>query len=322
MHRILRSFLLILFVSSSLFAQSNEFQLQQGTVVKLVEGNRAKELIMTPDTYTSVFSKFDIKSKSENTDASTVDDYMKFASKQIVGWTADEKKSFKKIVESVSKKISKLGLKLKMPAEIEIIKTTMAEEGGADGYTRGAYICLGEKDVDGKYETLEKLFIHELFHVLSRFDNDMREKVYNVFGFKKCNEVSYPTEIAELRISNPDAPHNNFYITVESEGKPVDAMLILYADKPYDGGSFFTYLRLGMLAVEGDEMNKKPVYKDGKPLILELNNVKGFFKQVGKNTNYIIHAEEMSAEQFVMLLNETKDLPNPELIEAMKNAMK
>jgi len=69
-------------------------------------------------------------------------------------------------------------------------------------------------------------------------------------------------------------------------------------------------------------MNKKPVYKDGKLLILEMNNVKGFFKQVGKNTAYVIHAEELCADQFVMVLDQTKDLPNSELIEGMKAALK
>jgi hypothetical protein len=80
----------------------------------------------------------------------------------------------------------------------------------------------------------------------------MSEKIYNTMGFKKCNEVAYPKEIADLRISNPDAPRNDFYITVDYNDQPIDVMLILFASKPYNGGSFFSYLQIGLLAVEGE----------------------------------------------------------------------
>jgi hypothetical protein len=164
--------------------------------------------------------------------------------------------------------------------------------------------------------------MHELFHVISRNNPDLRKKIYNSLGFKKCNDVPYPPEIADLRISNPDAPHNNYYITVEHESKPVDVMIILFSGKQYSGGSFFSYLQIGLLAVEGGEMNKSPVYKNGKPLILKVKEVKNFYEQVGKNSDYILHAEELSADHFVMMLNQETALPNPELIEAMKSAMK
>jgi hypothetical protein len=150
----------------------------------------------------------------------------------------------------------------------------------------------------------------------------MSERVYNTIGFRKTNEIAYPKEIADLRISNPDAPFNNFYITVQHEDKPVDVMLVLFAKKPYEGGSFFSYLQIGLLAVEGGDMNKTPVYTDGRPLILKVKEVQNFYEQVGKNTDYILHAEEVSADHFELLLNREKDIPNPELIEAMKNVMK
>jgi hypothetical protein len=313
--------LLLLIISVSVYAQS-EFRLQQGTVVSLADGERAKELFMTPDEYTAVLSRFDIQSKTRDANSSVVDQYMKYAAEQVKSWSDEEKKAMAVVIESVGKKISSLGLNIKMPEKIEIIKSTLKEEGGAEGYTRGNYIVLKDVNVGAPSEALENLFIHELFHVLSRYNPDMREKIYNSIGFKKSNEVIYPTEIADLRISNPDAPNNNYFITVEYDGKPVDAMLILYASGLYKGGSFFTYLQLGLLAVEGDAGNKTVVYKEGKPVILKLKEIKNFFEQVGKNTGYIIHAEELSADHFVMLLNQTHGLPNPELVEAMKNAMK
>jgi hypothetical protein len=57
-------------------------------------------------------------------------------------------------------------------------------------------------------------------------------------------------------------------------------------------------------------------------LILKLKEVKNFYEQIGRNSDYLLHAEELSADQFVQILNQDKDVPNPEILEAMKNAMK
>lgn len=319
MFRLKYAVLLLLFVYK-VFSQG-EFQLQEGTVVKLANTERAKELLTTEDEYTAVLSRFDLDSKTQKTGA-TLSDYLNYSAQQSENWSESEVKTIGEVVASVNKKIADLGLNIKMPGTIEVIKSTMANEGGADGYTRGNYIVLKKSMVEKKSGDLENLFIHELFHVLSRNDKTMSEKIYNSLGFKKTNEVAYPKEIADLRISNPDAPLNNYYITVKYKDTPYDVMLILYSESEFKGGSFFFYLKIGMLAVEGSENNKQPVYKDGRPLILSSEKVNNFYEQVGKNTNYIFHAEEMSADHFVMLLNQKKELPNPELIEAMKNVMK
>ena len=311
--------LLFLFVQVNLQAQ-NEFTLQPGTVIRLSNTQRAKELVTTRDEYTAVLSKFDLQSKTQRKDSVTVDDYLQYTSEQVKDWTDAEKESFGKVIRSVGSKISSLGLKINMPPKIEIVKSTMKEEGGADGFTRGAYIVL--QDIMVSSPKVENLFIHELFHVLSRYNPDMREKIYNSLGFHKCNEVAYPKEIADKRLTNPDAPLNNYYITVLNDNQPVDVMMILYSDLSYQGGSFFKYLKIGLMEVEGDSSSKTPVIKNNYPVIFETDKVKNFYEQVGRNTNYILHAEEISAEHFVALLNQAKDLPNPELIEAMKNAMK
>lgn len=295
-------------------AQVHEgFLLQEGTYVVPVDGERAKELLMTEDEYTSILSRFDLMSKTgSKSDTVKLSDYLRRAAATVKKWDEESIQDLKENVESVRKKISDLGLKIKMPEKIEIVLSDMSNEGGAAGYTRANYIVLPEGKIP------HSTFIHELFHVFSRYDKEMSEKVYNIIGFKKCNEVQYPPEITDFRISNPDAPYNNFYITVNHNDMPVDVMLILFSGREFTGGSFFGYMQLGLLVVEGDNANKKAVYRDGKPLILKLKEVKGFYEQTGRNTNYNIHAEELSADHFVMLVNQQQGLPNPEIIDAMK----
>jgi len=38
---------------------------------------------------------------------------------------------------------------------------------------------------------LEKLLTHELFHILSRHNPALREKLYAVVGFHKCQELGF-----------------------------------------------------------------------------------------------------------------------------------
>ncbi|HRJ86319.1 MAG TPA: hypothetical protein PK753_11645 [Ignavibacteria bacterium] len=309
--------LFLLIFSAVLFAQPYDgFLLQEGTYVVPVDGERAKELLKTEDEYTAILSRFDLMSKTgSKSDTVKLQDYLIKAASTVKKWDESSIQDLKENVEAVSKKIRDLGLKIKMPERIEIILSDMSNEGGAAGYTRSNYIVLP----DGKIAP--GTFIHELFHVFSRYDKQMSEKVYNTIGFKKCNEVPYPTEISDLRISNPDAPFNDFYITVNYNDAPVDVMLILFSGREYTGGSFFGYMQLGLMAVEGESGNKKVIYRDGKPLILKLKEVKGFYEQTGKNTSYNIHAEELSADHFVMLLDKQHGMPNPEIIEAMKQIM-
>lgn len=308
-------------ISVCVFAQE-EFQLQPGTFVKVVNVARANELLCIEDDYTKVLSRFDLESKTDNKKGAVLEDYINYACSQNLNWTEEEIRIMGNIIGSAAKKIAALDLRIKMPVTIEIIKSTMDNEGNAEGYTRRNYIVLKDSRITGNRQSLEDLFIHELFHVLSRYDPEMREKVYSTIGFTKCNEVPYPPEIADKRISNPDAPFNDHYLRVSYENNPLDVMLILYSPKEYDGGSFFAYLQLGMLVVEGEQYNKKAVYRGNKPMILKIKEVKGFYEQIGKNSDYIIHAEELSADHFVMLLNQQKGLPNPELIELMHNALK
>jgi len=314
--------LVVLLLLRVVFAFSQDtYKLQDGTVVALPDTSYGKQLIKVEDEYTAVLSKFDLQSKTGRTDNPKLIDYLNNASKQVLIWKDSDRPIISNTVASISAKIRALGLKLNMPDTIFIIKSTMKEEGGADGYTRRNCIFLNEEYFWSDGSGVENLLIHELFHVLSRYDRDMRERVYNTLGFKKCNDVTYPKEIADLRISNPDAPHNNFYLTVKYGGKPVDVMMILYSSGQYSGGSFFRYIKIGLMVVDGDGLNKAPAYKDGKPWILEIPDVKNFYEQVGKNTDYMIHEEEICADQFVILLSQNIIIPNEDLIVAMRKAM-
>ena len=61
--------------------------------------------------------------------------------------------------------------------------------------------------------------------------------------------------------------------------------------------------------------------KDHKPQLLSIKDVGQFFEQIGRNTGYIIHPEEILAENFALLLSGSSELETPELIQKIKRLL-
>ena len=143
----------------------------------------------------------------------------------------------------------------------------------------------------------------------------------------KCNEISFPASLALRKITNPDAPRNDHYIGVRVDGRECLAIPILFANtESYDaarGGEFFNYLQFRLLLVKrGKEPDSVGTVYDGEePRLADLQRVTGFFEQVGRNTGYIIHPEEILADNFALLVMESHDVPSPEILQKMKEIL-
>ena len=120
--------------------------------------------------------------------------------------------------------------------------------------------------------------------------------------------------IGELNITNPDCPVIEHYITIGGE----DMVLVLHSTKPYTGGNVFEkYINVSLMPVTGAGANKKPVMKDGKPVLYDIQEQPELFEVIGTNTSYILHPEEVCAENFASLMTERK-VRQPEYLEKMK----
>jgi Domain of unknown function (DUF4157) len=142
-------------------------------------------------------------------------------------------------VVSLAGKLARWNLPL--PPTVVLIKTTGNEEGNA-AYTRQNAIILSQHEAASANSDL---LAHELFHVLSRHDAELRQRLYRVIGFLPIHEVRLPPALVPIKITNPDGVHNNFRIVVRSEGELLPVVPILYSSSPrYDvgrGGEFFQY---------------------------------------------------------------------------------
>jgi hypothetical protein len=81
------------------------------------------------------------------------------------------------------------------------------------------------------------------------------------------------------------------------------------------GGEFFNYLEMKLLLIDRGNQNESSK-------LVDLREVTGFFEQVGGNTQYIIHPEEILADNFALLVLGERDLASPEIVEKMEAVLK
>jgi hypothetical protein len=287
-----------------------------GTQVHFAGAEEARKLLSREDDYTRILTRFDLQAKIKTRESVQVRHYLDNAQRYVAPWLQPEIAYLQQRIAETAEKIVQAGLIFDLPNRIYLVKSAMHEEGGANGFTRADCIVLNQHSLSGH------LFEHELFHIISRFNPGKIERAYGIIGFKRCNEVNIPTEIIDRKISNPDAPFNNYYITVTYDGRPVEAIMFLYAAKDYEGGSFFKYVNKGLMLVEGADDNKKAVMHNGLPKIIKYEEAADLVKQIGRNTSYNIHPEEITADHFIMALNKETGLPDQHLVDNLVDVLR
>jgi hypothetical protein len=286
-----------------------------GSTVELLDSASAAIENIKPDAYTKALTPFDLQIRLGIANGATEKDYLARAASQVRNWPEDEQQQLKKSFTEIEAFLKANNIKLNLPATIQLIKTAGNEEFEAEGYTRGNRImlCTGPRQ-----QITTHLVAHELFHVYSRFNEKKRDEIYKIFSFKKCNRINTAAALKNRMITNPDCPFIEHYITLDVDSKPTDMVLQLYSKKDYNESySFGDYINLGLLQVEENSGQKKPVMKNGEGVIYELDKVPDLFQHIGSNTSYILHPEEISAEHFALWVINQK-VPQPEFFEKLK----
>lgn len=293
------------------------YRLTDTCEVVFVDRKRAQSLLRTEDDYTNTLTKFDLQAKVQTVrEDVSVADYLENAGKYLYEWRQPEVDYLAKIINETRQLLANFNFTFELPQKINLIKSAMFEEGGARGFTRHNCIILNKNAYSSH------LFEHELFHIISRYNPRMMEKAFNVLGFEKSNDIEMPCELEDLKISNPDAPMNNFYISVMSNDEPIDAVTLIYSKRSYTGGTFFSYLNKGLLRLSGAADSKVPYRNNaGSIELLGYEEVKGFYEKIGTNTGYNIHPEEITADHFSFILHRTEGLPNQHLVDNLAKVL-
>lgn len=211
-----------------------------------------------------------------------------------------------------------------IPGQWKFIKTDGSEEAQA-AYTRFDAIVLPQGKLQSvvsqgaspntAYETA-KLIAHETSHVYSRLNPETRDRLYRRLGFYRVGPIRMGKALEPLRITNPDGVTLEHVIDVKHPllGQ-FPAVMVTYSKSdrfaPEIGRRLFDYLRYDLFAVENTEGGPRIRGGDaGMPRAFSPKEVAGFYEKIGRNTGYIIHPDEILADNVALLM--TQNVPgNP-----------
>ena len=288
-----------------------------------------RTLVSTRDTFIGALSRFDRQVRLQTDGEATEAALLEFLAREVVAW--DDAATGNDPVEAttrtlITQSIERLRPKLEsfripLPKTVLLVQVSGKEEANA-AYTRGTAIMLPKPRIQKmKPDALDRLLLHELFHVLSRNAPELRRDLYRIIGVHVCDPMALPPAMADLKLTNPDAPLIDCRIELTDDGEACWAAPILYSSSAtYDAVKkppLFQYLTFRLMKLEEHDGRWRPLLKVGEPILIDPAQSKSFADQIGQNTKYIIHPDEVLADNFVFLVMQTEKLPSPEIIERM-----
>lgn len=297
-------------------------RISEAAVVRFAGEAEAKEILAADDPFIAALSRFDLQCRLRTDQEVAVADYKAFVVQHVRPWQAEEAETVQRAIAGLQARLQKF--RLPLPPIIRFVRTTGEEEAEA-AYTRGDAIVLPTKVMRYPPTQLQRLLLHELFHVLSRRDGALRARLYGIIGFEVCEPIDLPPSLAPRKITNPDAPLVDCVITLAMpDGRTHTGAPVLYASRDYDaqrGGTIFQALNFRLLLVEKRSGRWQPLLKSGEPVVISVRDEAAYLDKIGKNTNYVIHPDEILADNFVRLVMEDRDVATPRILDAMRGVL-
>ncbi len=230
-------------------------------------------------------------------DRNYVDNYRKFLKNQATAFSVDDTKAISEIATEALALIQKVNPSIGVKFQLCKIKTTCY---GDDVYfTRGNAIFIPENIfADMKKAEQVPVMLHEIWHILSEEKPKLKEEMYGLIGFVKHHKaIQYPAALKKMMLTNPDGADDDYGIVLKGDKKALP--VILSGKQKFDAAnpSFFNHLRFeifGLDAAGNIEMNSD--------LTSQLSNEAqaSFFSNIKDNTQYIIHPDEIIADNFML----------------------
>lgn len=240
--------------------------------------------------------------------------YVDFLKKDVEGFTAQDIGFMEKILRKMYKTVGEVNSAI-FPDTIKLIVTKSKHYGAGVWYTRDNCIVIPRGELTaGKTNAFTSTMYHELFHVYSRLNPSKREKLYGLIGFQKIglDKLQLPPALAERVLYNPDGVDFAQKITLKTEnadGSTIEAVPIIYANNvgaKAGQNEFFGYLRFELFQVVPSESGiwKVVTKSDGLSSTLKMDELPDFYRQIKDNTGYIIHPDEVLADNFSFIMVE------------------
>jgi hypothetical protein len=257
--------------------------------------------------------KIQMNSTSRGDRTTLLKDYKAHLQNSVLAWTEEEKKFVSDVFTKATKLITAISSDI-LVDNITLIKCDMNHYGEGVYYTREKAIVIPLNVLKSQDSgDFMKTMLHEIFHIYARYNTEKRAELYKRIGYFPIAAPKMPDVIKSRVLLNPDGVNFNYAITVKERktGKEILAMPMIYSKmlnftpKYTD---FFEYLQFELFAIEDGELQAT---RNGESTI-RIKNLEDFFDQIGNNTQYIIHPDEVLADNFILICL-SKD--NPEILD-------
>ena len=302
-----------------------------GIAVELLTAEEAKTAIVdASDPFFSKLTLFDISLRLDRDMTAlgrekALVEFRTFLQEQVTDWPEEDRDTLLTALPRIAQ-ACRTGCPKILPKRWRFIRTT-GRESSHSPYTRGDCIVLPAGTVRryaGKsVEQLGKLIVHETFHVYSRLHPAERDAIYAEIGFRPIAPVQLPESIDQIRLTNPDGPGWEHAVTVRdpATGEECRALLLITSRVPR-----FRKGLGGVLSVV--QWHLYPLTADDPP-VLRLDasgaavqwfpfSTPGFGEAIGRNTAYIIHPDEIIADNVALLAYAGPKVASPDLLERIR----
>lgn len=245
-------------------------------------------------------------------------DYKTFIQQDIEDFTAKESEFLVKVMSEAYDLCNSVSIKI-FPVEIKLIKTKGKHYGDDTYYTRENLIIIPKAAlVKPNYDEFLKVMLHEISHIYTRTNPTMKAELYATIGFKRiAQKLEINDSLRQRILMNPDGIDENWATTLTLDGgKEAFAVPIIYANEvsfKKEKPDFFQYLGWNYYeitpSVSGNNLTVQTVGKMQKSTLSTVG-INELFK-AKFNTDYIIHPDEIIADNFAITLLSHK---NPNIV--------
>ncbi len=322
LYTITRTLLCVALFAAACTAQTpiHEIRVGDKKIILLLDSTAAAQAITT-DHYDHYFdlvtvSEMSIQMKKPlqggETRAEWLPTYREFLKSDVSSFTYAESKFVADVMNKVFGTVQGVAPGI-FPDTLRLIKTKGRHYGDGVWYTRENCIIIPANELDAKKNNpFSTTMFHELFHVYSRLQPAKSTQFYKLIGFTGIGleNLRLPSTLAERVLYNPDGVDFAQKITLRREdGTTLDAVPIIYSKHlglQEGQNEFFGYVEFNIFPVtsNGDGSWQTKVQEDGFSSPLQLDQLPDFYRQIRDNTGYIIHPDEVLADNFSFIMVE------------------
>lgn len=248
------------------------------------------------------------------TRADLLSEFKDYLRRDAASFTPDEMAFVADVVQEMWQTAQKAALDV-FPDTLLLLKIKGKPYGPSVYYTRQNVIVIPQDvlRLRRRQDFLNTMY-HELFHVYSRLNPDKRARLYRRIGFESIgmHRLELPQPLAERILHNPDGADFAQKITLKEGNKITEAIPIIYANElgyTPQKRLFFAYLEFSLFEIipQADGRWYVRTQEDGLSSTLDMQKLPDFYRQIGDNTTYIIHPDEVLADNFALLMASKKD---------------